>query len=347
MRTATFAIPGDIETKTGGYIYERRLLMALREGGRDVRLLRLPASFPDPSPAEMAVAVAALQALPTSEPLIIDGLVFGAIETAGLRRVRAPFVAMIHHPLALETGLAPARATMLAQREADNLALAGHVVVPSAHTARILVDQFRLPEARISIAPPGFDTIVADAIPCARPRILSVGILAPRKGHDILLDALAQITDLDWSAIIVGAPHVPETAAALMAQRSELGLDARVAFRGLVSDEALRDEYRRATVFALATRYEGYGMVLSEALQYGLPIISCHVGAVPDTLPPGAGVLVPPDDPGAFAAALRRILNDGPLRDRLAAVSANEGRALPTWGATAAIMGAALDRVSA
>src|SRR5690606_24048595 len=95
---AVFAIPGDIETRTGGFIYERALLMALREAGHDVEHLQLPAGFPDPTAAEMAEAVAALAALPADVPLILDGLVYGAIETEGLAQVRAPIVAMIHHP---------------------------------------------------------------------------------------------------------------------------------------------------------------------------------------------------------------------------------------------------------
>ena len=137
-RPAAFAIPGEISRKTGGVIYERSLLEALRAAGRDVAQLVLGDSFPDPCAADMARAAATLAAVPADRPVIIDGLVFGSIDTAALKAMRAPFVAMTHHPLALETGLAPARAAWLARREADNLALAAHVVVPSPHTAAIL-----------------------------------------------------------------------------------------------------------------------------------------------------------------------------------------------------------------
>jgi glycosyltransferase involved in cell wall biosynthesis len=344
MRAAAFAIPGDIETRTGGYIYERMLLHALRAQGRAVDHLILPAGFPDPSPAEMAEAIAAMAAVPPDRPLIIDGLVFGAVETAGLATVRAPVVAMIHHPLALETGLPPARAALLRQREADNLALAAEVVVPSPHTAAILRAEYGVNPARISVALPGFAVPDPLRTPATPPLVLSVGILAPRKGHDVLLAALARLTDLDWQAAIVGAPHFPETAAELRALCSGLGLDGRVRMNGLVPEDALRDHFRRATIFALATRYEGYGIVLGEALLFGLPVVSCHVGAVPQTLPPGAGLLVPPEDPAAFAAALRRLLTDPAERARRAAVSEAAGHALPPWAETARVMGAALDR---
>jgi glycosyltransferase involved in cell wall biosynthesis len=344
MRTAAFAIPGDIETKTGGYIYERMLLLALRAQGRDVDHIVLPAAFPDPSPAEMAQAVAQMAAVPPDRLLIVDGLVFGAVETEGLARVRAPIVAMVHHPLALETGLAPDRAALLRQREAANLALAAEIVVPSPHTADLLRTDYGVDDARLSVALPGFAAPDPVRIPEVPPLILSVGILAPRKGHDILLRALAHLTDLDWRAVIVGAPHFPQTAAELRALCAELGLEGRVRLTGLIDEAALRDQYRRATVFALATRHEGYGIVLGEALLHGLPIVTCRVGAVPQTVPDGAGLLVPPDDPAAFAQALRKMLTDPGTRVRCAAISREAGHALPSWDDTAQVMGRALDR---
>lgn len=343
MRAAAFAIPGDIETKTGGYIYERNLLLALRALGRRVDHLILPASFPDPRPAEMTQAIAQMAAVPSDRPLIIDGLVFGAVETAGLATVRAPIIAMIHHPLALETGLAPERAALVRRREADNLALAAQVVVPSPHTAAILQAEYGVEGRRIFVASPGFGPADPIRLVSDPPLILSVGILAPRKGHDILLGALSRIIDLPWQGVIVGAPHDPQTAADLQAMCTGIGLGGRVRFTGQIDEDALHDLYRRATVFALATRYEGYGMVFGEALLHGLPIVTCRVGAVPQTVPDASGLLVPPEDAAAFADALRRLLSDPAECQRLAAAAASAGLALPDWADTARVMGRALD----
>jgi glycosyltransferase involved in cell wall biosynthesis len=345
QRPAAFAIPGEITTLTGGYIYERRLLEGLRAAGRDVAHLRLAASFPDPAPADMADALAQLTGLDRGRALILDGLVFGSIETEGLSRVRAPIVAMIHHPLALESGLDEERRAHLFRTERDNLGLVAHVVVPSPHTAAILTADYGVARDRITIARPGTDPPRGPSRPVLPPLILSVGIQHPRKGHDILLSALARIADLDWHAAIAGSPYDPDHARALAALHRDTGLGARVALAGRVPDERLSDLYRSATLFALATRYEGYGIVFDEALAHGLPIVSCRTGAVPETVPADAGLLVPPDDPEALAAALRGLLTDPGRRREMAAASRRAGSRLPPWSAVAEAMGGVLDRL--
>ena len=351
MRPAAFAIPGDFKQITGGFIYERSLLSALQEAGREVTHLHLPAGFPDPTEAETQTARDILTAVPADVPVILDGLVFGAIDPAILRAMRAPVIAMLHHPLGLETGLTPERARFLRAREAENLTLAAHVVVPSPHTAAILQAEFGVSADRITIALPGFERRAAGGtteigVPKMPPLILSVGLLAARKGHDVLIDALARITDLDWRAEIVGAPHDPNVAAALTAQITARGLGDRVHLAGLVRRGALNELYDTAAIFALATRYEGYGIVFGEAMQHGLPIVSCRTGAVAETVVKGAGILVPVDAPEAFADALRLVLSDDAIRRAMAAASGAGGTGLPSWADTAAVMGGVIDRLA-
>lgn len=343
LRPSAFAIPGDITTVTGGYIYERRLLEELRAHGRDVLHVELGASFPDPTPQDMAHAVESLVALDPARALILDGLVFGAIDTGGLARVRAPIVAMIHHPLALETGLDSARRDHLFRTERANLALADHVLVPSPHTALILSRDYAVPPHRITIAQPGTARPAAQRAPSEPPLILSVGILHPRKGHDVLLEALARLVDRPWRAVIVGAAHDPEHATELQRLLESLRLADRVALAGRIPQPKLDALFAEATVFALATRYEGYGMVFDEALAWGLPIVSCATGAVPETVPAQAGLLVPPGEAALLADALAQVLNDVDLRTRMGAAAARAGAALPGWPDTARRAGQVLD----
>ena len=125
--------------------------------------------------------------------------------------------------------------------------------------------------------------------------------------------------------------HDRAHAAELAALRGRLGLGARVRLAGQIPTPDLAGLYARASVFALATRYEGFGIVLGEALVRGLPIVSCRTGAVPDTVPDQAGVLVAPDDVAGLAAALDRLLTDPDLRGAVARAAARAGAALPGW----------------
>lgn len=343
---AAFAIPGDIDTLTGGYRYEKRLLEELRAAGRDVAHIELPGSFPDPSAAEMAESVAALTAVPADVPLILDGFLVGALDPAGMAAIRAPIVAMVHHPLALESGLPEARRKYLYDTERANLDHAAHVLVPSPHTAETLQARYGVAAERISIALPGTDRPTQPGAPVVPPLILSVGLHHPRKGHDVLLRALALLTDLDWRAHILGRVH---DAASYEMNRSlnvELGLTDRVTVDGELAEERRDALYAQASIFALASEYEGYGMVFAEALVRGLPIVSCRAGAIPDTVPEDAGLLVPVGDAGALATALRRLLAEPGLRDRMAAAAARHGAALPGWTDTARVAGQVLDRVA-
>lgn len=339
--TGAFAIPGDLNTRTGGYIYERRMLETLPEVGQQVQYVPLLPSFPEPTAAALRDAATRLRVLGPETVLILDGLVFGSVDTALLASLACPVVAMLHHPLGLEAGLPPARAAALIERERANLRHAAHVVVPSAHTRDILIAQFGVSADRISVAPPGFDRPPVPAMPAPPadpPLILSVGLICRRKGHDVLLDALARLRHLDWQAAVVGMTHDEDVRQALLRQRAALGLEGRVRFTGVVSAEALDQLWRQAHVFALATRYEGYGMVLSEAQLYGLPIVSCAVGAVPQHVPPAAATLTAPDDVPAFARALSRLLTDPDHRARMAGASRAGGQRLPHWQDAARVM---------
>lgn len=347
MIPAALAVPGDITTVTGGYIYDRRLLEELRLAGRKVDLIRLADTFPFPSTAEMSAALDQLQALPADQPVIIDGLAFGALETAGVEKIRAPIVALVHHPLALESGLPEEQQTHLYETERANLRHAVQVLVPSPHTAKVLIERYDVPADLIHVATPGIAKPVKDtpetSAPQRSPLILSVGILHPRKGHDVLIDALAQIADLDWTASIVGTPWQEGYSATLANQIAAQGLENRVRLEGSVPAEKLGQLYGQAYVFALATRYEGYGIVFNEALVHGLPILSCMTGAVPETVPAEAGLLVPREDPSAFAQALRLMLTQQNRRDAMALAAARFGADLPDWTETARIAGRAID----
>lgn len=344
-RQTALAVPGDLSTLTGGYIYDRRLLHELRSLGHDVLHIELPSSFPNPTPVDMAESFRLLQAVKHDCPIIIDGLAFGALDTSGVKKLPMPLIALIHHPLAKESGLSHERQRVLYETERSNLENAAHVIVPSPHTAEILIAEYAVAKAKITIARPGTDRPEQPLRRINPPLILSVGIQLPRKGHDILLKALAMIVDLDWQAIIVGSALDKKYAQDLLSLRASLELEKRVTFAGQIDSTALSQLYRSAGLFALATRFEGYGIVFDEALVHGLPIVSCQTGAVPDTVPSSAGLLVPAGQPGAFADALRKLLSDSNVQTKLAKAALDAGHGLPGWVDTAQITSTALSAI--
>jgi glycosyltransferase involved in cell wall biosynthesis len=308
-----------------------------------VRVRTLDASFPHPTPEALAEADAVLAAVPASETVVIDGLAYGALPAViPPHQGRLRLVALVHHPLWLETGLDAARSEGLRRGETRALASARRIVVTSPATGQLLRDQ-GIPAHRIRVVVPGVDPAPA-ATGSTSPgvRLLCVATVTPRKGHDLLLEALAGLAHLPWSLRCVGSlDRDREWCAKILGRRSELGLEGRVKFTGALGDAELEREYRQSDAFVLATRFEGYGMVVAEALARGLPIVATRTGALPELVPPRAGVLVPPGEPRALAHTLAVLIGDGALRQRLAAGSRRAGLRLPTWDQAARTFAAA------
>src|SRR5690606_20127722 len=135
----------------------------------------------------------------------------------------------------------------------------------------------------------------------------------------------------------------PATAASIERQIERLRLGTRVSLLGELDGAALARCYERADIFVLPSFFEGYGMALAEALAHGLPIVSTTGGAIPETVPAAAGVLVPPGDDRALARVLARLIDDAGERARLAAGAVAARAALPTWQAACMKFAAALD----
>ena len=347
MRGTAFLIPGDLALPTGGYAYDRAVIRRLPAHGASVMHLALPGSYPNASEADLADTASIVQSLPAETMLLIDGLAYGAMPEAMIHGFKRPVIALCHHPLALENGISPDRAVALHASEMAALALAEHVIVTSPLTGKILAGDFGVPPDRITVAEPGTARKTrATGSGQATLEILAVGSIVPRKGYAVLIEALAGLRRRNWRLKIAGTARNLDTLNALREQIAIAGLNDHVQLLGAVPDRELDALYEGADLFVMASLFEGYGMVLAEALQRGLPIVTTTGGAASETVPEGAGLKVPPGDAEALRSAIERALADPGLRATLSEAAFAAGQSLPDWDDTARIIAGVLSRVS-
>jgi glycosyltransferase involved in cell wall biosynthesis len=351
MRPLTLMVPGRLETRTGGYIYDKQIASGLRELGWTVHVRELAGDFPSPTPGELAGAARALAAIPDGTIVVVDGLALGAMPSAMERESsRLRIVALIHLPLAAAIGIDAEAAVRLEASERRALAAVALVVVTGAPTIAAL-HGYGVGRDRIVLVEPGTARAPLARGSAAGPlQLLSVGTLNPGKGHEILLRALSSIPHRDWRLTCAGDLHRhPPTVERVRAALRAHGLVERVSLAGELDEAELAECYDRTDLFVLATLQETFGMAVAEALAHGLPVVSTITGAIPELVDPDgdcAGLLVPPGDAGALADALSNALGDARLRDRLARGARRVRDRLPTWEEAASKMAAALERLA-
>jgi glycosyltransferase involved in cell wall biosynthesis len=339
MTELVFVLPGRLDQLTGGYLYDRHVIDGLRSRGHAVKVIEL-------APNDRQTA---LSELADDTTTVIDGLALPALEQAVLahwRRLR--LVALVHHPLAEETGLSHAAVERLIRLESAALQRCRSVLCPSPRTAAA-VKAYGVPSDRIFVIPPG--TAKPDR-PLRSRRgpvrsLLCVASVIPRKGHQVLVAALARVRDLDWHMLCIGSlDRDPRTARLIRQMISAARLGRRITLAGEQPPRMVMRAYRAADLFVLPSLHEGYGMAFAEAMAHGLPIIATAAGAIPETVPREAGLLVRPGDAAALARALRRMIAGPALAAGLAAGSRAAGGRLPDWRQAAERWEQAMDRLA-
>ncbi|XVV07106.1 glycosyltransferase family 4 protein [Actinosynnema sp. CA-248983] len=328
-----FVLPAavaDPAAPSGGNGYDRRVSAGL--GTRD---LLVPGAWPRPSAESRRALDGVLGGVPDGGVVLLDGLVAcGVPEVVERHAGRLRLVVLAHLPLADETGLPPEVAARLNAAERRCLRAVAAVIATSAGAGARLVERHGL--ARVHVVPPG-----VDPAPVARgtdgvSRLLSVASVTPRKGHDVLVKALTAVADRPWTCAVVGP--APDPGHLGLVRRLAAPCAERFEWAGPLVGSALDDQYDAADLFVLASRAETYGMVVTEALARGVPVIASEV---PDALGTG-GLLLPPGDVAAWSDALRRWFEDADLRTRLRAAAVARRAELSTWDETVKGVGVVL-----
>ncbi|MFG6666280.1 glycosyltransferase [Halomonas sp. HNIBRBA4712] len=338
-KRVTLIVAGSLEQRTGGYVYDARMVASLRRQGFEVKVEELAGRFPlacDEATGELARALGALE---EGERVIIDGLVMGGLpDIVASHGARLDVTALLHHPLGDEQGLDDETQARLHRSELEGLASVARIIVTSRFTERrlqALAESYQLPlSAPVLAVEPGVEPapISAPAEPGAPVNLLCVATLTPRKGQDVLMRALAALDSQTWRCDLFGAPRDPAFAAEVEALIEREGLDL-VTLHGECDAEALEAAYRGAHALVLPSWYEGYGMVVTEALAHGLPVITTTGGALADTLPEGAGIGVAPGDVAALAKALEDFIGSRDVREALRQGALEAREALNDWQA--------------
>ncbi|QKG20911.1 glycosyltransferase family 4 protein [Actinomadura verrucosospora] len=342
-----FVVPGGIDdpdAPSGGNVYDRRLARALVAAGRPVQEIAAPGAWPRPDAEDRAGLGRSLDALPDGTVVLLDGLVAcGVPDVVVPHASRLRLAVLVHMPLVDEGD------AHLDALERATLRAAAAVVATSPWAMKRLIRHHGLDPARVHAVTPGVDPAPLAAGTDGASRLLCVASVTPRKGHDVLVEALARVAGLPWSCVCAGplhrdAAHVERVRGLIARHR----LGDRVHLAGPLTGPRLAAAHDAADLAVLPTRSETYGMVVTEALAHGTPVLASDVDGVPGALgraPDGTapGLLVPPADPGALAAALRRWLLDPGLRDRLR-TAARRRRGEPAgWDDASRRMAAVLD----
>ncbi|MFC7380667.1 glycosyltransferase family 4 protein [Sphaerisporangium rhizosphaerae] len=354
-RSVHVFLPGDVDDATvpsGGNTYDRRVCQGLKDEGWRVHEVAVGGDWPSPGADARTELGRALAALADGAVVLMDGLVACGVPEVVLPQARRLRLAvLVHLPLAAETGIAPAAAGELDAGERTTLRAATAVVATSPWAGRTLIRHHGLDPHRVHVAPPGADPAPLAPGTDGASRLLCVAALTPRKGQDLLLRALGTLTGLPWSCDLVGTLNRrPEYVTHLRELIASLGLEDRVRLAGPRTGEALAASYAAADLVVLASRGETYGMVVTEALARGIPVLATAVDAVPETLghaPDGGvpGVLTPPEDPAALADALRRWLGEPGLRKRIKGSACDRRDMLDGWDVTSRRMAEVLERL--
>jgi glycosyltransferase involved in cell wall biosynthesis len=324
---------------SGGNAYDRQVCRGLTLLGWSVHETAVPGPWPRPDAAAYAALAGVVERIPDDSVVLIDGLVAStAMEVLVPQATRLRLVVLVHMPLGhrpADDGVDDART-----REGAVLSVAASVVTTSAWTRHRLLELYPLPADRVHVAQPGVDAAELATGTAGGRELLCVGAVMPDKGHDVLLDALATTADLSWRCVCVGSlDRDPAFVDGLRRRALAGGIDDRVGFPGPRTGVDLERSYAAADVLVLASRAETYGMVVTEALARGLPVVAAEVGGLTEALGHGAdgirpGVLVPPDDPAALGTVLRAWLTDAELRERSRRAARERRVSLSGWSTT-------------
>lgn len=347
-----FVVPSTIDDParpSGGNRYDRRVCGELAAAGWLVHEHNAAGAWPRPDVESLQRLADLLATIPDGSTVLVDGLIASNTPEAVVPSARRLRVVVVLHASLMEMS-SPSSVAVARRREHAVLSAAHGIVTTSRWARERLLDRYPLPAGSVTVAEPGAES-AETAIPSPDGgRLICVAAVAPHKGQDVVLEALAAVADLDWRCRFVG-PLVNGFADGLRRFAVVAGVDERVEFCGPLDRANLDGVYATSDLLLHASQYETYGMVVTEALAHGVPVVATCVGGVREAMGLASdgrrpGWLVPPGDPAAFAGAIRGWLEHSEQRAELRAAALDRRQTLTPWATTAGQVAYALRAAS-
>ena len=330
---------GDPDQISGGYLYQRRIATLAPRHGAEIRFVSLP---PRRYPFGLFDARRSIEEALEADVVVVDSLASNTLGPWLARGLRRPLIGSVHQRLGGTEGSPVGRrvramADRLAWRRCD------HLIVPSCQLARDLRSA-GIARPQLYVVTPGRD------IPEPKPRrppdrdlrdgrraaIVCVANWVRRKGVVDVARAVAALPPTVATLHLVGAEQLDAGYhREVLDELDTPALRGRVVRHGAVAPPVVAELLARADIFTLPSRDEPYGMVYTEAMCAGLPIVGWRAGNLPHLIDNGVeGILVPTGNVGALTAAYLRLATDPAQRHEMGAAAAQRAAMLPTWDET-------------
>ncbi|MCU1557580.1 MAG: hypothetical protein JWN09_1575 [Microbacteriaceae bacterium] len=343
-----FVVPDSIDDPdrvSGGNVYDQRVREGLRGSGWDVRMVLV-------SEGRGSLTARTLSQLPDGALMLIDGLIAvreSEALTAHSSRLR---IVVLAHMVASLPCEAIAEATQVAvsvDREREALRSAKRIIATSGWTRSEFISRDLAESHQVVVAPPGTDPAAMTVASRSGGRLLCVGVVAPHKGQDLLVRALARLTDIDdWTCTLIGSlDTAPGFVDELRETIRRTRLTTRATFTGVLAGSSMERAYSRADLVVVPSRNESFSMVVAEALARGIPVVAARVGGIPEAMSSSAaGIIVPPEDPWVLEVVLRQWWASQGRRTELKAAAVAARETLRPWAATIDVIASTLNEVA-
>jgi glycosyltransferase involved in cell wall biosynthesis len=328
--TLYFLITGNLHSLTGGYLYNTHMINGLKEKGYTVNVLATDWQWKDIDELEK-ICRYNLEKLPHGTCIVVDSLILASLHQIIQEfRKRLIFLGLIHLPSSYD--ILSGVQGELAREELIALDHVRQVIVTGRFTFDLLCHAGLNP-VKIRIVEPGTDLFPRKKRYKAVPsELLCISNYSSLKAQDMMIRALYRLADRDWTLHLYGSmDRDREYTASVRSLIQQLKMEHRIYMHGIVERDEISGVFLNADLFLLPSLFESYGMVLTESLAHGIPVVTTLAGNLPCTVPAGMGLLIEPGNEEQLAEAICSLFDDPKKYSNLCAAASQYFRQVRSW----------------